>query len=158
MLASEVSLDTSTKDNGGDKGWVPIKALDSDLANTVTGLDIGKVSDPVQTTQAAQQAATTQQDQPYFLLMITERAASREVDAQYISTLKGRLMSDWLNAQTGTQKISLLGKGASGGYDSTTEAWVQYQIEKLKNSRGITSTTTTPAATTPTEIPTTLGQ
>ena len=157
-LASEVSLDTSTKDNGGDMGWVPIKALDSDLANTVTGLDIGKVSDPVQTTQAAQQAATTQQDQPYFLLMITERAASREVDAQYISTLKGRLMSDWLNAQTGTQKISLLGKGASGGYDSTTEAWVQYQIEKLKNSRGITSTTTTPAATTPTEIPTTLGQ
>ena len=157
-LAKEVSIDTSTKDNGGDMGWVPIKALDADLANTVTGLDIGKVSDPVQTSQAAQQAASTQQEQPYFLLMVTERAPSREVDPQYISTLKGRLMTDWLNTQMNTQKISLLGKGASGGYDSTTEAWIQYQIEKLKASRGITSTTTTPTTTIPTEETTTAGQ
>jgi parvulin-like peptidyl-prolyl isomerase len=157
-LASEVSLDTSTKDKGGDMGWVPIKALDSDLANTVTNLEIGKVSDPVQTSSAAQQAASSQQDQPYFLLMVTEKSPSREVDPQYISTLQGRLMTDWLNTQMSTQKISLLGKGSSGGYDSTTDAWIQYQIEKLKASRGITSsTTTTPTDTIPTELPTTTG-
>jgi len=157
-LANEVSLDTSTKDQGGDMGWVPIKALDSDLANTVTNLDIGKVSDPVQTSSAAQEAASSQQDQPYFLLMVTEKSPSREVDPQYISTLQGRLMTDWLNTQMSTQKISLLGKGSSGGYDSTTDAWIQYQIEKLKASRGITSsTTTTPTDTIPTELPTTTG-
>ena len=55
-IASEVSLDTATKDKGGDMGWVPLKALDANLANTVTNLDIGKVSDPVQTSTAAQEA------------------------------------------------------------------------------------------------------
>jgi hypothetical protein len=157
-LASEVSLDTSTKDKGGDMGWVPIKALDDSLAATVTNLDIGKVSDPVQTSTAAQDEASSQQEQPYFLLMVTEKSASREVDPQYIGTLKARLLTDWLNTQESTQKIVLLGKGSTGSYDSTTDAWIQYQIEKLEASRGITSsTTTTPTDTIPTELPTTTG-
>jgi hypothetical protein len=41
------------------------------------------------------------------------------------------------------QKIVLKGKGTSGGYDSQTAAYLQYEIEKLKASRGITETTTT---------------
>jgi hypothetical protein len=44
------------------------------------------------------------------------------------------------------QKVKLYGKGTSGGYDSQTSAYLQYEIEKLKSSRGITETTTTTAA------------
>jgi curved DNA-binding protein CbpA len=145
-IASEVSLDTDTMDNGGDMGWLPIKVLDSSLENTVTNLDIGVVSAPVQTSASQSQAQSTEQEQPYLLLMVTEKAVAREVDAQYIDTLKARLMQDWINTQASTQKVALHGRGSSGGYDSETDAWLQYQIEKLKKSRGIEETTTTASA------------
>jgi hypothetical protein len=41
------------------------------------------------------------------------------------------------------QQVKLLGRGQKGGYDSSTEAWLKYEIEKLKASRGIIETTTT---------------
>jgi hypothetical protein len=145
-IASEVSLDTDTKDKGGDMGWLPIKVLDSYLESAVTNLDIGVVSDPLQTSTSADQYSSTGEQQPYLLLMVTEKAVAREVDAQYIDSLKSRLIQDWINTQASTQKIALHGRGSSGGYDSETDAWLQYQIEKLKKSRGIKETTATTAS------------
>lgn len=155
-IAKELSTDSNTASNGGDMGWVPLKVLDSNLENVATSLDIGKVSYPVQLSTAQQSdqsssSSSDQDDQPYYLLMITGKADSREIDPQYINTLQSRLLQDWLNAEmtSPTIKITLHGKGVSGGYDSQTDAWVQYEIEKLKASRGITettsSTTTNPA-------------
>lgn len=144
-IASEVSLD-STKEKGGDMGWIPTHVLDSSLEYTVSNLDIGVVSNPVQTSASQQQSQSSGEEQPYLLLMVTEKAVAREVDAKYMDALKNRAMQDWINAQMSSQKIALLGRGASGGYDSETEAWLQYQIEKLKKSRGIKETTTTPSA------------
>lgn len=142
-IASEVSLDTETKDKGGDMGWLPTKVLDSNLQSTVTNLDIGIVSDPVQTSSSSDQTSSTGQEQSSLLLMITEKAVAREVDAQYVDILKASLWQDWLTSQMSTQNIKLIGKGSSGGYDSETDAWLQYQIEKLKKSRGIKETTAT---------------
>jgi foldase protein PrsA len=146
-IAGEVSLDTNTKDAGGDMGWIPIHILDSNLESTITDLDIGVVSNPVQTSAATSSSSSTDAE-PYFLFMVTEKAVDREVvDTQYLDTLKARLMQDWINSQLSDPKVtvSLHGKGSSGGYDSETEAWIQYQIAKLEKSRGITETTTTPA-------------
>ncbi|MDD5287750.1 MAG: peptidylprolyl isomerase [Dehalococcoidales bacterium] len=142
-LASEVSLDSSTSEKGGDMGWIPIHVLDESLEYTVSNLDIGVVSEPVQTSALQQQAQSSGEDQPYLLLMITEKAVAREVDPQYMDALKNRAMTDWMNAQMSSQKIALFGKGSTGGYDSETDAWIQYQIEKLKKSRGIAETTAT---------------
>jgi parvulin-like peptidyl-prolyl isomerase len=145
-IASEVSLDTNTKDVGGDMGWIPIHILDSSLESTITDLDIGVVSIPVQTSAAS---SSSTDSEPYFLFMVTEKAVDREVvDTQYLDTLKARLMQDWINSQLSDPKVtvSLHGKGSSGGYDSETEAWIQYQIAKLEKSRGITETTTTTAS------------
>jgi foldase protein PrsA len=141
-IAREMSLDGETSEKGGDMGWLPIHVLDSNLEYTVERLEIGKVSDPVQTSTAFQEAQSSQQEQSYYLLMVTEKDAARAYDAQYIPYLKSRLLQDWLNETMTLQKISLRGKGASGGYDSQTNAWLLYQIEKRKASRGITSTTT----------------
>jgi foldase protein PrsA len=130
-VASEISLDTNTKDKGGDMGWVPINVLDSTLENTVTNLDIGQVSDPVQTSTAAQQAASTGQAQPYIIFMVTEKAVARQVDSQYMPSLQERAMQDWIDYQMNTQKITLIGRGTGGAYDAETEAWIQYQLQKM---------------------------
>ena len=142
-IAKELSLDSDTQEKGGDMGWIPLKALDSTLENVASKLEIGEISYPVQTTAAQQQAQSSQQDQSCYLLMITEKDDTRVIDAQYIPYLQGRLMQDWLNNEMTQQKVKLFGKGQQGGYDSQTEAWLKYEIEKLKASRGIVNPTTT---------------
>jgi hypothetical protein len=75
--------------------------------------------------------------------MVTEKDPARVIDQQYIPYLQGRLLQDWLNDEMSKQQVKLLGRGQKGGYDSSTEAWLKYEIEKLKASRGIIETTTT---------------
>ena len=82
--------------------------------------------------------------------MVTEKATAKVVDnPDYISVLQGRLLQDWLDTEMASKDntIELHGRGINGGYDSTTNAWILYQIERLKRSRGIKDTTTTSAAT-----------
>ena len=145
-IAKELSQDVDTAAKGGDMGWVPLKGLDSDLEGTANSLTIGQCSNPVQTsaaTQAVQSSSNGTNDQPYYLLMVTEKASGREIEPTYVPYLQQRLVQDWVSTQMAIQKIVLKGKGTSGGYDSQTAAYLQYEIEKLKASRGITETTTT---------------
>jgi hypothetical protein len=145
-IAKEQSQDSNTRAKGGDMGWLPLTALDSSLSATANNLPIGQVSSPVQTStaaQAAQSSSNGSNTEPYYLLMVTEKSTGREIDPQYVSYLQTNLMQDWLAKQSGIQKIHLYGKGANGGYDSETSAFLQYEIQKLAASRGITLTTTT---------------
>ena len=145
-IAQEQSTDSDTASKGGDMGWIPLTALDSNLETTADKLPIGQVSAPVQTSSATQSSSSSSSgsdDSPYYLLMVTEKTTGREIDPQYVSYLQQNLLQDWLTKESSIQKIKLLGKGASGGYDSETAAFLQYEIQKLAASRGITLTTTT---------------
>jgi hypothetical protein len=145
-IAKELSTDSNTASKGGDMGWIPLGALDSNLSSTAQNLPIGQVSAPVQTTtdaQAAQSSSNGSNSEPYYLLMVAAKATAREIDPQYVSYLQQNLLQNWLSKQSGIQKIHLYGKGANGGYDSETSAFLQYEIQKLAASRGITLTTTT---------------
>ena len=151
-IAREVSLDSAAQDDNGDKGWMPIHALSADLEYAVTNLTIGQVSDPIllnsssDTSSTSSSSSTT--DGPYALIMISERATAMEVSDTYMAVLKGRALDDWLSARSATQTIKFFGKGSSGGYDSETNAWLQYQLAKMKKAAGITETTTTTNTTT----------
>ena len=145
-IAKEQSQDSDTAAKGGDMGWIPLSSLDSSLSTTAQNLPIGQVSAPVQTStdaQAAQSSSDGSNTEPYYLLMVKEKSTGREIDPQYVSYLSANLLQDWLTKESGIQKIKLLGKGAAGGYDSETSAFLQYEIQKLAASRGITLTTTT---------------
>jgi hypothetical protein len=151
-IAKELSTDADTYKKGGDMGWIPLKVLDSSLENVASNLEIGKVSGPVQLSTAMQSTSSSgTNDQPYYLLMVTAKAQSMEIDPQHIATLQQRLMQDWLDKieMSPSMKIAYHGRGQNGGYDSQTEAWLKYEMQKLKASRGITETTTTPVTTNP---------
>ena len=145
-IAKEQSQDSDTAAKGGDMGWIPLSSLDSSLSTTAQNLPIGQVSAPVQTStdaQAAQSSSDGSNTEPYYLLMVKEKSTGREIDPQYVNYLSANLLQDWLTKESGIQKIKLMGKGAAGGYDSETSAFLQYEIQKLAASRGITLTTTT---------------
>jgi foldase protein PrsA len=146
-IAKELSIDSNTSAQGGDMGWVPTKTLDSSLEYTANKADIGIVSNPVQLSTAMQDSSSSSGNtDPFYLLMVTEKSTAMEVnDPDYISILQGRLLQDWLDTEMASKDnvIELHGRGIKGGYDSTTNAWILYQIERLKRSRGIVDTTTT---------------
>jgi foldase protein PrsA len=151
-IAKELSQDSDTQPKGGDMGWVPVdvlKSIDMVIGNTADTLEIGKVSYPVQLS-SAQSSSSDGSDQPYYLFLVTERDKTKLVeDANYIAVLKNELIKNWINEQMSpgsTNVVTLHGRGQSGGYDSTTNAWILYQIENLKHSRGIKDATTTTTA------------
>jgi hypothetical protein len=138
-LARELSLDTATGPNGGDIGWLPLGLLEDRFLYVITGLDIGKCSEPAINTMATETTDTSGEDTTdYALLMVSERDVAREVLPEQLEYLKAKAYNDWLNAQMETKTISFHGLHG-GGYDSETDAWLSYQLERLK--KGTSSTT-----------------
>ena len=149
ILAKELSIDTSTKDKGGEMGWVPFDVLDSPFSSIVYGLDIGVCSDPVMVSQPDPSSTDpSAQNPPYVVFMVSEKDVAREVTADQLQILKGKALKDWLNNEMNTKTIEFHGLHGTGGYDSETEAWLSYQLQRMtKAISGSTSTSTSTSTT-----------
>lgn len=148
ILAKELSIDSATKDTGGEIGWVPFGILDTQFAGIISGLDIGKCSDPVMTGQpdpTSQDPST--QNPPYVVFMVSEKDVARQLTDDQLQSFKSKALQDWLDVETGVKKIEFHGLHSTGGYDSETEAWLSYQLQRMhKAISGTTSTATNTTA------------
>lgn len=87
-VAKANSDDTSTKDQGGDAGWVTrgmVPGPDDQAA--VFGTDAGKVSDPVATTTS------------WTVYKVLEKSPSRELTVDQQLAIKGNAYQYWLDRQ-----------------------------------------------------------
>ena len=115
-LAREFSLAEESKETGGDLGWIPLGA--SDIADyAASSLELGAVSEPLMLTEEF-----------YHLLMVSEKADAREVDEDYLPALWDRAFKDWLTAESQLQEVSW--HGLNNGYDSETQYWIGWQLQK----------------------------
>jgi len=90
----------------------------------------------------------------FFLFMVTEKSAAKEVTDAQLTMLKNKAMSDWLQNQISTTQVTVyLRNGKGTALDTETTAWINYEVQKLIKKRP--STTTTETATTTTEPTTT---
>jgi len=111
-VASEVSLDTSAQQNGGDLGWYPegLTAFDSVIFN----LAIGQISDVLQSP-----------DGKYMIFMVSEIDPERAIDQTTKQELSSSTFYYWLNQEiqdrttAGTLKYPM---------SEDTRAWVEYQL------------------------------
>ena len=140
-IAREISLDSTTNDNGGEIGWVPFKAMESRFEYTLAGLDIGKCSDPVINETGD---ASNPESMNYAIFMISEKESAREVTEDYLATLKTRAFADWLNSQWDIREIKYYSIHG-GNYDDVTSAWLNYQLNRMKagTTSGTEDTTST---------------
>ncbi len=118
-VAREVSLDTQSKDKGGDIGWLPRGVLPYD--NTTFALGVGEVSDAVAVDPTAPNTSQ------YLLFMVSEKAAGREIDNSLMQVLRSRALSNWLLQEVPSHSIIM-------NYDfnsSANQAWINWQLTKV---------------------------
>jgi parvulin-like peptidyl-prolyl isomerase len=83
-VASEVSLDTGSKDNGGEVDWTVRGLLDPALDQVLFSLDIGQISDVI----AGQSA--------YYIVQVEERQEQRETTDAQKGLLGQQAYQQWL--------------------------------------------------------------
>ena len=87
VVAKEMSGDTTTKDQGGEKGWVTLEELDPSYAAKVFALDVGKRSEPLE-------------GQGGFLIIeVEEKEAGRPVESAQRTAIGSRYFALWMDEQ-----------------------------------------------------------
>ena len=97
--------------------------LDSVLDTVAFNLDIGGVSDPIPLDQ-----------QRIVIMMISEKAAVREIDEQSLAVLKSKVLDDWYAEAYSDFDVQF--HGFDNGYDSETDAWVNWQVMRMQRRQG----------------------
>jgi parvulin-like peptidyl-prolyl isomerase len=119
-LAREVNVDEELKARGGDLGWFPRSGLAENLARTAFDeLEIGKASEPL-----------VFNEQLVAIILVAERAAARQIEEEMLQSLKSRVLEEWLTSEIRHHRVVV--HGLKNGFDAETEAWVQWQLQKMR--------------------------
>ncbi len=125
-IARELSLDSNSRENGGDLGWVPQGVLTPQIEYNAWDLEPGTISDPIPYYDTSN--PETVELIGYYIIWVSEKAEAREVAEEYIPTLQNKLLDEWLAEET--QKHEVRYHGFNNGFDSETYAWINWQLSK----------------------------
>ncbi|MBI2847802.1 MAG: peptidylprolyl isomerase [Chloroflexi bacterium] len=125
-VAREVSLDQAAE-NGGDVGWIPRGVILPGFEEVAFSLNVGDISDPL-----PYQIETGNPDAPteviYYLMMVSEKDAARELEPDNLQRLRGTVLEKWLAEESTLHRVRWL--GLRNNFDSETMAWLNYQLAK----------------------------
>lgn len=83
-LAKEYSIDTGTKENGGDLSWFGRGQMVQEFEDAAFSLPVGEYSEPVQSQFG------------YHIILVEERDMNHPFDETTLSQLKTQAFNDWL--------------------------------------------------------------
>jgi hypothetical protein len=93
-VAAEYSMDNTTKEYGGDLGWVPQGILLSDLDQAAFSLAAGNISQPILSSNGY-----------YYVIKVAEIDENRPIDEQYRKILASTAFNNWFQEQRNVVKI-----------------------------------------------------
>jgi parvulin-like peptidyl-prolyl isomerase len=119
-LARELNVEEELKARGGDLGWYPRSGLTENLARAAfEELEIGQSSSPL-----------VFDEQLVVIILVAERAAARQIEEDTLQNLESRVLEDWLQQEYRHHRVVV--HGLKNGFDGETEAWVRWQLQKMK--------------------------
>ncbi len=136
-VAREVSLDDTSKAQGGDLGWLPRGVLDPRFEDIAFRLKPGEVSIPIPQVLPSPTDQGTEDTGGYFLFMVSEKSAAREIAPEFLPGVKSQALDKWLVIESSQHTIKY-------NFNSEISAWIQYQLSKGKPSSTDTGQPTTP--------------
>ncbi len=127
-LAREVSIETASKDGGGDLGWLP-PAI-SNYAEQIAALDVNEVSDPLPYySQTSSSPSGTLTPSYYYIFIVSEKDSARELSEENLAVLKSLALELWLREEVPKHEVRYYGL-YGGGFDSKTSTWINRQLQK----------------------------
>ncbi|MEE8414494.1 MAG: peptidylprolyl isomerase [Dehalococcoidales bacterium] len=133
-LAREVSVDESTREQGGELGWFPPGGvLAPNLEFEAFSLNTGNVSQPIALMgeEVTPEGETVPAIMGYYITLVAEEAV-RELDEASLQVVRGNALDDWFSKERGSHKIQY--HGFKNGFDSETYAWINWQLAKSQPS------------------------
>jgi foldase protein PrsA len=92
-LARQYSQDLSSRDQGGDLGWLPRGVMVLQLEAVVFSLPLNQFSDPVQTPTG------------YHILQVLGKEADRPIDPHLLDGMRQEAFMKWLSLERGRARI-----------------------------------------------------
>jgi foldase protein PrsA len=118
-LAREYSVDPKSKESGGVVGWIPRGVLDPGFDDVAFELGVGRSSAPMYIDKHT-----------VVVIMISDKVAARAIEAPLLKIIKSKALDKWLKEQRQYHKVKY--RGFKNGYDTETDAWVQWQLQRMK--------------------------
>ena len=118
----KVVEDEGLKENGGAIGWYPRGVLTPAVDSTAFELEIGVVSDPFYI-----------DDQNVIVIMISDKVAAREIEEESLNVIKAKALDEWVTEEYQYHKVRF--HGFKNGYDSETDAWVRWQLQRMRQGQ-----------------------
>ncbi len=119
-IAEEYSIDEQLKISGGEMGWFARGSLAAPIERRVFDeLEIGEVSEPLYL-----------DDETFALARITERAQARELEPNVRAILQDQALQAWLKTEQKLHDVQYY--GFHGAYSSETDAWIRWQLQRMK--------------------------
>jgi foldase protein PrsA len=115
VLVQELSANEESKERGGELGWFPRGVLGYGLGEVAFSLATDNMSEPVPTPDG------------FYLLLVKEKAATREIDEEPLQVLKFTALDNWLALERPYHEIKY-------EYNSEIDAWIKWQIAKITES------------------------
>jgi hypothetical protein len=122
-LALEYSVDPAVGEAGGKIGWFPPGVLEPTLDDVAFDLDVAGISDPIYLDQHR-----------IVVMMISDKAGAREIDDRSLAILKSKVLDHWYAEAHSEFEVQI--HGFDNGYDSETDAWVQWQLKRMQRRHG----------------------
>ena len=92
-LAKELSTDESTREDGGDLGWLPRGVMVPEFEEAAFALQPGETGDIVQTSFG------------YHIILVEERDPDRELGPSFLEQRRALALSEWLEEQRQSEAV-----------------------------------------------------
>ena len=119
-LARELNTDPQLKERGGEVGWFPREALSGALG-VVFELPVGEPSRVLNLGNA------------FAIALVAERVAARAIEPEALEAVKANALTRWFNAEYQHHHVEF--HGFSNGYDTETDHWVKWQLQRMGRHR-----------------------
>ena len=123
-FTSEIWQDKQSEGEVEDLGWLPRGVLFSRFDQVAFSLTTGEVSEPV----VYSGEDPTSEEIYYYLLMVSEKAAARQIDEEPLQILQDKALDDWLLEEIKFHEIGW--HGLKNGFDDYTYKWIQLELAK----------------------------
>lgn len=120
-LAREVSIETASKDGGGDLGWLP-PAI-SNYAEQITALEINEISPIIPYYSRISMPTSSTEPDACYVFMVSEKDSSRPLTEEHRKALQTWALDLWLVEEIPHHNITY-------NFNSENYAWLNKQLER----------------------------